>query len=346
MYCYECESSGEYSTISTQNVSSYPISRYAKKGNGYVKITYMGDKNDSSFQNELGDSFVYSYKEENGSGVEQTFTVPVTGVYRLEVWGGQGGSYSSYLGGTGGYSVGEIELQKDRTLYINGGGAGDSLTTVGSGYLYGGYNGGGYGYSGDSYNYVTGGGGATHIAFATGLLTAFDPTLENSIHNQLIIVAGGGGSAFYHTNGRYGHGGHGGGYIGSSGTTNTSATLPTGGTQSSGGLGDGSGTFGKGADSGWGNGGGGGYYGGGAAVTGTPNVAYNYTGAGGGSGYIGNNALSNKHMYCYNCTTSSATNENTYTISDGTNSCKNQSPVANCAKQGNGFARITLIEIK
>ena len=43
MYCYDCEESTEESTktISTTNVSEIPISKYAKKGNGYARITII-----------------------------------------------------------------------------------------------------------------------------------------------------------------------------------------------------------------------------------------------------------------------------------------------------------------
>lgn len=78
-----------------------------------------------------------------------------------------------------------------------------------------------------------------------------------------------------------------------------------------------------------GAGGGGGYYGGGSIEHGP---------AGGGSGYIGNSLLTEKSMYCYNCTES--TEENTKTIST---TCTSATPIVNCSKQGNGYARITLI---
>ena len=42
------------------------------------------------------------------TGGEQTFTVPVSGTYKLETWGAQGGSYNSYLGGYGSYSSGYV----------------------------------------------------------------------------------------------------------------------------------------------------------------------------------------------------------------------------------------------
>ena len=76
-------------------------------------------------------------------------------------------------------------------------------------------------------------------------------------------------------------------------------------------------------------GGGGGFYGGGHADN---DKGY------GGSGYIGNPLLTNKVMYCYNCTTSS--DETTKTIST---TCTNTVATENCAKKGNGFARITLL---
>ena len=77
------------------------------------------------------------------------------------------------------------------------------------------------------------------------------------------------------------------------------------------------------------SGGGGGFYGGGAIEHGP---------AGGGSGYIGNPLLTNKSMYCYNCTES--LEESTKTIST---TCTSKTPTENCSKQGNGYAKITLI---
>ena len=45
-------------------------------------------------------------------------------------------------------------------------------------------------------------------------------------------------------------------------------------------------------------------------------------------------------MYCYECEESNDTS--TKTIST---TCMNESPVENCAKEGNGYARITLVAI-
>lgn len=91
------------------------------------------------------------------------------------------------------------------------------------------------------------------------------------------------------------------------------------------------GGFGHGGDGGkvGASGGGGGFYGGGASA---------HNGSGGGSGYIGNSLLTNKAMYCYNCEES--TEESTKTIST---TCAEETPTSNCAKKGNGYARITYI---
>ena len=61
---------------------------------------------------------------------------------------------------------------------------------------------------------------------------------------------------------------------------------------------------------------------------------------GGGSGYIGNSLLKDKVMYCYDCEESSE--ESTKTIST---TCSEETPTENCAKKGNGYARITLVSI-
>ncbi len=55
-------------------------------------------------------------------------------------------------------------------------------------------------------------------------------------------------------------------------------------------------------------------------------------------GYIGNPLLTDKSMYCYNCTQS--TEESTKTVS-GT--CSSLLALENCAKEGNGYARISFV---
>jgi hypothetical protein len=155
----------------------------------------------------------------------QKYAVESTGYYLLEVWGAQGGScnqnteagYIFATGGLGGYSKGYIKLEKGMTLYVVVGGAGgnyDPVEKVGSG----GYNGGGYAQKNRSVNHIHGGGGgATHIATADGLLTNLI-TKKDSV----LLVAGGGGGARLQKNvnnpaARFGNGGDGGGENGSLG---------------------------------------------------------------------------------------------------------------------------------
>lgn len=276
-------------------------------------------------------------------GDEQTFTAPFSGTYKLETWGSQGGSgvnkntdsgLNEYIireGGSGGYSSGYINLPSEGKLYINVGGGGTILvdnTENKKQVITGGYNGGGDGKE------FANGGGATHIATISGTLNL----LENYKEKIIMVAGGGGGTSAHAEGGGYCFGGNGGGYKGTDGKNPSeySGKGGLGGTQEGGylfGLGisgnDVSKTDGA-------SGGGGGYYGG---LGGNSYYSWDACG-GGGSGYIGNSFLKNKVMYCYNCEES--TKENTKTIST---TCNEETPTENCAKKGNGYARITLISI-
>ena len=282
---------------------------------------------------ELDKTFDYT-------GSEQTYTVKLDGKYKLEVWGAQGGSYNSeYYGGYGGYSVGTIELKKNQMIYVYVGGQGTILNDN-SDYIPGGFNGGGRGANKDANVISTSGGGATHVATKSGLLSS----LEGYKDNILIVSAGGGGTSYQ--SGTYsGVGGSGGGYIGSDGTNTMTDYKPgAGGTQSSGGNSGGgvannqergtSGSFGHGGNGNYYSGGGGaGLYGGGAS---------NQSGAGGGSSYIGNSLLSDKSMYYYcssSCNTSTAASTKTVSTT-----CVDETAKKNCAKLGNGYVKITYVE--
>ena len=246
------------------------------------------------------------------TGSEQEFSVPYPGLYKVEVWGAQGGGS---LGGTGGYAVGNIILNENDTLYINVGGAGTSTSS--------GYNGGG------TFGQYNGAGGATHVATISGSLK----NLRNFLTDVIIVAGGGGGQSA-----GSGKGGTGGGFIGGNGTDGScSSKYGTGGSQTTGGTctangGAYSSGFGLGGGS-WGAAGGGGYYGGGVGTSGGC-----YGGGGGGSGYIGNADLTDKEMYCNNCTES--TEEDTKTTSG---SCANQTAKSDCAKKGNGYVRISYL---
>lgn len=118
------------------------------------------------------------------TGTAQAISLP-RGKYIIECWGAQGGSYSSYYGGAGGYSVGTITLTKNSTdLYIYVGGQPEATTSTGE--TPGGFNGGGKGCS-RTYNYSSygqGGGGATDVRIG-----------KNDLYARVIVAGGGGGSS-------------------------------------------------------------------------------------------------------------------------------------------------------
>ena len=258
------------------------------------------------------------------TGTEQTFIANTTGYYKLETWGAQGGlgltTYTSGYGGYGGYSFGIIKLNANTPVYLNVGGAGSEFT--------GGYNGGGNRIDNHASWRGGSGGGATHIALKSGLISV----LEN-YKEEILMVSGGGGGACGSSTAVLYNGGSGGGFMGTSlnsivtsGNQNTSGVDANNRTTSS---------FGQGGLAVNEGGGGGGFYGGGSGR----HDEICYSGAG-GSGYIGNSLLKNKVMFCYNCEESNE--ESTKTIST---TCSEETPTSYCAKKGNGYARITLVSI-
>lgn len=164
-------------------------------GNGHVKITKLSDVIYLTHaKNNIMDF--------NYTGSVQSKTLK-PGTYTIECWGGQGGTYSSYIGGYGGYSKGTITLTEATTVYISVGGAGSSSSTAA------GFNGGGTGISSGR-----GGGGATDVRIG-----------QNSLYSR-VIVAGGGGGAYdsdSDSDGRWGGGGS--GYVY---TSSTAKNYPNG----------------------------------------------------------------------------------------------------------------------
>ena len=228
------------------------------------------------------------------TGDEQTFNAPISGTYKIELWGASGGNIDKYIGGKGGYTKGEIKLEKDNKFYIYVGGAGSDTDYSGS------YNGGGI-ISDGQITFGRNGGGATDIRLVNGSWDNF-----NSLKSRIMVAAGGGGANFRNVDVSYGewygagNGGAGGGLIGINGEspaeTHTDPTTGkaygwnygTGGTQTSGGTqmhndttleyGESyTGKFGSALQNQNQSGAGSGYYGGGSVGHG---------GAGGGSSFI------------------------------------------------------------
>ena len=249
---------------------------------------------------ELGHVWNFDY-----TGDVQTFTVPESGTYKVELWGAQGGNATirdpnvTFVGGLGGYVSGKTSFEKNKSIYIYVGAVGQSVTsTVGTNIS---YNGGG-----STYNFGGAGGGATDIRYFSTTPTSSDLNWDSTNGlNSRIMVAGGGGGANNRGEGYGdGHGGIGGGLIGGipeslNHTNGYGYVLPTGGTQTSGGTTTGVGnlsSYSKSGGFGYGathdatlsaqSGGGSGYYGGAAA---------NMNGGAGGSsfisGYVGSLAI-------------------------------------------------------
>ena len=229
-------------------------------------------------------------------GSVKSITLPA-GTYQLEVWGA---GVNATNGANGGYSKGTITFSSTQVLYLAVGQAG---TNDEKKYDKRTFNGGGAGgYIGVIFaTYQASGGGATHIATASGELSSL---VDNKA--AILIVAGGGAGWHMKSYTYTGGVGHGGGLDGLAGGvyqdgSYISYTPGSGGTQTAGGTGaickstdtvNGSaGSFGQGGDgslddTAGGSGGGGGYYGGGGGC-------YNYyydewveVLGSGGSGYI------------------------------------------------------------
>lgn len=312
----------EYSTNGINWITLDPSERIANvpfTEDGYViarmmvddKLIHSVTTNIGNISLGIGENVEYVY---NGS--TQTFVSPVTGKYKLEVWGASGGGYTSSYetnGGRGGYSVGTVNLNVGTILYIYAGGEG--------GYTYtnGGFNGGG-----NSYAYGGSGGGASDIRIGT-----------DSLYSRVIVAGGGGGGGYTTRIGGYGGGTYGG--DGDSGTVTPGGggTATYGGTTGSGGI---IGVFGGAQDrsSGAGGGGGGGWYGGGSGMSGGAD-----SGGGGGSGYVYTSSTASQcPSGCLLVPSYYLSNASTYRGNTTFLSPEGNNVVGHT---GNGYVRITLI---
>lgn len=269
---------------------------------------------------KTGDILNFDY-----TGAVQSVTLP-KGTYKLECWGAQGGTYSSYIGGYGGYSKGTITLTEATTVYISVGGAGSSSSTTA------GFNGGGTGISSGR-----GGGGATDVRIG-----------QNSLYSRVIVAGGGGGAGVTSANanpcgcggGEYGGDGYHndttGSYTTGTGRCGGSASQTAGGKAWSTGT---QATFGQGGNaSGYScGGGGGGWYGGGGAYDSDSDSDGRW--GGGGSGYVYTSSTAKNYPNgCLLNSTHYLTNAQTIA---GDTSFTSPTGSAETGHTGNGFCRIT-----
>lgn len=316
-------------------------------GNGYCRITVIECKNTALYtriNNSMKKATAFYFKLNNNkmygvgsanyngsvmnfdyTGSVQTATL-APGTYKLECWGGQGGTYSSYIGGYGGYSKGTITLTEATTVYISVGGAGSSSSTAA------GFNGGGTGISSGR-----GGGGATDVRIG-----------QNSLYSRVIVAGGGGGAGVTSTNAN--PCGCGGGEYGGDGYyNNTTGSYTTGQNRSGGSASQTAGgitwstgtqaTFGQGGNaSGYScGGGGGGWYGGGGAYDSDSDSDGRW--GGGGSGYVYTSSTAKNYPNgCLLNSTHYLTNAQTIA---GNTSFTSPTGSAETGHTGNGFCRIT-----
>lgn len=304
-----------------------------------------------------GATFEYGY-----SGNSQLFQPPLDGIYKVELWGagggyiGNGGYTTSSLGG---YTSGNIVLDKNDSLYVYIGENGANSTN-------GKFNGT---QTNPSYSssLINDGGGATDIRLVNGNWYGFD-----SLKSRIMVAAGAGSGGW---NSR---GGEGGGLQGYTSTMYHVAAgsnyMGKGATQTTGGLGGenttsingkfGIGSICLGSPKQAGQGGGG-YYGGGSGygVTGTDH------GAGGGgssfiSGHSGCDAIAENSIESNIIHTGQSIHYSNYSFTDtimidgkgySWTTTKGSSVVGMptysgsgtmTGNSGHGYAKITLIEVK
>lgn len=287
-------------------------------GNGYVRITKLTDI--IYLTHAKNDIMDFNY-----TGSVQSKTLK-PGTYTIECWGGQGGSYNSYIGGYGGYSKGTITLTKTTTVYVSVGGAGSSSSTAA------GFNGGGTGISSGR-----GGGGATDVRIG-----------QNSLYSRVIVAGGGGGAGVTSANANpcgCGGGEYGGdGYYNDTTGSYTIGQNRCGGSasQTAGGITWSTGTqatFGQGGNaSGYScGGGGGGWYGGGGAYDSDSDSDGRW--GGGGSGYVYTSSTAKNYPNgCLLNSTHYLTNAQTIA---GDTSFTSPTGSAETGHTGSGFCRIT-----
>ncbi len=140
---------------------------------------------DYNYKDAVKNTYEFDY-----TGTFQQFLVPVSGNYKLEVWGAQGGDTATpSKGGKGGYASGTVYLTKNKQLFVYVGGEGLKkfiCSNTSNKTLNGGFNGGGTltEISVNSCTYFTTGGGATDIRIG-----------QDSLYARVIVAGGGGSSA-------------------------------------------------------------------------------------------------------------------------------------------------------
>jgi prepilin-type N-terminal cleavage/methylation domain-containing protein len=337
----------DYLKVGMNGESPYIFIRGKNKWNGLVACGTA----DSILVYKVG-SINYCESNFDYTGSVQTYTVPQTGTYQIELWGAQGGSFDAYLGAMGAYVSGQIDLTKDTQLFLYVGSLGATVCNPYTSCPNPVFNGGAQGgyFSMGSYQLRdSSGGGATDVRLTNG---SWSDTA--SLRSRIMVAGAGGGGA----------GGYGGALTGGNGITGPiSGSGGAGGSQTAGGSSSRyAGTFGLGgmgyvsvpndANNNDGYGGGGGYYGGGGGYGGiATTTSSGSVGPGGGgssfiSGYTGCNAIDSSGNH-----TGQPNHYSGYVFTNGVMTAGNTSMVspsgdAETGHSGNGYARITYIGVR
>ena len=315
--------------------------------NAWTYANLTGTASSSNAYNGKSDKVSVTYKafesvtaNTKASGAVTDCSQSVTllpGRYKLQVWGASGGddvnnnqSLSSH-GGLGGYAEGILTLTAKKTVYLHYG-------TVGYKGVYGKVGASAIGQG------CNGGGGATclesnHAACGFGGGGASDIRIGGDTLYHRVIVAGGGGGSDDHSTGsdecvncwNDGTAGAGGGIEGIRGKQNGVANVIVAGTQTSGNAFGVGGAPGINQDLG---GGGGGWYGGIAPQT------VSNAGGGGGSGFVYTSASTGLPSGFALTPSMQLTETKIY---NGTQQFPAVTSGSETGHQGNGFARITLL---
>lgn len=316
---YTSSTSASYTFTNLTPLTDFTFKSYASDASG----------NTSSILTTLAttDQVYVLNKPFDYSNAVQTFTIEVDGYYKMQVWGAQGGSYSTYYGGAGGYSEGIVYLTTGTNLYIYVGGQPTSTSSYSSS-IAGGFNGGGQArvhYYSSVYSYAQAGGGASDFRIGT-----------DSLYSRVIVAGGGGGSSSVNAlTTKYGGGTSGGSPVSGYGASQTAAGT--------------NGSFGTGANgytSGYNykyaaGGGGGGWYGGGAQSGHTDSDSAYRNQNGGGSGYVYTSSTASN--YPSGCLLNSSYYLTSASTVAGNTSFTSPSGGTETGHTGNGYAYLTYV---
>ena len=165
-----------YSSVSCSSDIDGGVSNSNELSVGLHRLTCSFDDFNMSIDAKVYENeYVFNY-----TGNVQEFDVPISGIYKVELWGAQGYDEITYetrkaTGGLGGYTSGNISLMSSNKLYIYVGEYGKGISNAFS------FNNGTGSAGGWS------GGGSTDIRLFTGFWNDF-----NSLKSRIMVAAGGG----------------------------------------------------------------------------------------------------------------------------------------------------------